>query len=76
MPVYCSFCHTRSDQPVEAGAASHVICHHCVCPRCKSEVGLEVIKPEVPNPMKLFGTLLAMAGFLVVVVSGLFVVAG
>jgi hypothetical protein len=76
MPVVCSFCHTHFDPPAdEAKRGSHVVCEHCVCPTCKSEIGLELVKPT-GKPMKLFGALLATGGFLVVVVSCLIVVAG
>lgn len=77
MPVACSFCHQRFDVPVddEGRQGSHFICPRCVCPRCKSEVGIEPVAPP-PKPMKLFGAILATAGFLVVVISGVVVMAG
>lgn len=70
MPVSCSFCHTRFDVPVdeEAKKLGHFVCPRCVCPRCKAEIGIEPVT-EPPKPMKLFGTILATAGFLVLVVS-------
>jgi hypothetical protein len=78
MRVACSFCHTRfdvSDDETREQAekkVGHLVCPTCVCPRCKSEIGIEpVTGPQ--KQAKLFGAVLATAAFLVVVVSGLVV---
>ncbi|MFV8753804.1 hypothetical protein ACNOYE_24940 [Nannocystaceae bacterium ST9] len=73
MQVVCSFCHTRFAEPVGAEGEST---GHVVCPKCKAEAGIEPIKAETPKPMRVFGAILATAGFLVVVISGFVVVAG
>jgi len=75
MQVVCSFCHARVDKPVGEGAESDHGHEHLVCPHCKAEAGIEPIK-STPKPMELFGAVLAAAGFLVLVVSGLVVAAG
>lgn len=76
MQVVCSFCHTRFDdgpgrgqgQGEGEGEAGHA---HLRCPSCGAEAGIEPIKAETPKPMRLFGALLATAGLLVVVLSGI-----
>lgn len=75
MQVVCSFCHTRfeggparsSDSEGE-GETGHA---HLRCPKCGAEAGIEPIKADTPKPMQLFGALLAAAGFVVVVASGI-----
>lgn len=82
MQVVCSFCHTRFEggpakgqttQGEEEGETGHA---HLRCPKCAAEAGIEPIKAETPKPMRLFGALLAAAGFVVVVVSGVVALGG
>lgn len=74
MQVVCSFCHTRFEgaqgqaQSEGEGESGH---GHLRCPKCAAEAGIEPIKPDTPKPMQLFGALLAAAGLIVVVASGI-----
>jgi hypothetical protein len=76
MQVVCSFCHTRFEggpaqgqgSGDEDGETGHA---HLRCPKCAAEAGIEPIKADTPKPMQLFGALLAAAGFVIVVVSGI-----
>ncbi len=58
MRVLCSNCHTAFEVKPED--------EHKVCPNCKAEAGLEPIKTETPKAMQLFGTVLLVAGVLVI----------
>ncbi|PRP97137.1 hypothetical protein [Enhygromyxa salina] len=53
MRYVCSNCHTPLDaEPTD---------EHKVCPRCKAEAGIELVKVVAPKPMQLFGLILLVA---------------
>ena len=58
MRVLCSHCHTAFEVAPEQ--------EHKFCPNCKAEAGLEPIRDDIPQPMRLFGTVLLVLAVMVV----------